>query len=590
MSEGRIYISAAKERLGHMKAEADPAFDLEAFLAEGEKAGKEGFEAKTELANTLRTKFGFDETTARDLIHSLHLMEARELHLRELGKLGREAVVTASAMRRLSSDLLNDNPLAVALLEQWREALREQENFTELTWRETLRLAKEAGIDTDEMQMHSPFPDGLGKFYWALQETEVFKDALAKYFRQNERAGDAFHKWLTQDEPKAHNENTQSIGTAQLATIARTSAFAQVLCFTGDNIHRAAITAWARAAEWQAGDKYFRGLEQEYSNLKITVSLPNGDQAASLWEFLQKGGAAMVKAHYALWARYYEQVPDGLSLEYVVVNVSDFCRDLGYAKATNGGYKPEARRRAMQLLEALTSTQMAATYQTPSKKKGLNKQKRIKGTIWQRGLEAEERDTYEDLFGQAREGDREQWVPVSFSFAPGPWHADKDWRRYNRFVGKIGAGLMQLDNRYDEWAILIGGYLGTLARTGKYRARRLKISTILENTGLGKAIGHRQAQYREKFYKALDRLQEEGIIAGYKTDGFDDSDVDPDDLAALAEYGGKDPYPPGDWRGYIVEFQFDFAADMQRLEAREKTAIAAKSKKRPKPKVPTPAV
>ena len=365
----------------------------------------------------------------------------------------------------------------------------------------------------------------------------------------------------------------------------RVAALPSALCFTGDNIHRAAITAWARAAEWQAGDKYFRGLEQEYSNLKITVSLPNGDQAASLWEFLQKGGAAMVKAHYALWARYYEQVPDGLSLEYVVVNVSDFCRDLGYSKH-KGAYKPEAKRRAMQLLEALTSTQMAATYQVPGQKKGHTKTRRLKGTIWARGLEAEERDTYEDLLGHSRAGAPEMWTPCSFSFAPGPWHADKDWRRYNRFVGKIGAGLMKLDNRYDEWAILIGGYLGTLARTGKYRARRLKIGTILENTGLARTDTHRKTEHREKFYRALDRLVEEKIIAAYKTEGFDDSDVDPDDLAALAAYGTSDPFPAGDWRAAIVEITFDFAADMNRLAARQKTAIAAKSKKHAKPKEP----
>jgi hypothetical protein len=403
--------------------------------------------------------------------------------------------------------------------------------------------------------------------------------------RERERLSAAFQSWATQGKLSV----TEATAYKSLAT--RSAALSQVLRFTGDNIHRAAITAWARAAEWQTGENYFRGLEQEYKNLKITVSLPNGDQAASLWEFLQKSGAATVKAHYALWARYYEQVPDGLSVEYVVVNVSDFCRDLGYAKATNGGYKPEAKRRAMQLLEALTSTQMAATYQVPGQKKGHAKMRRLKGTIWARGLEAEERDTYEDLLGHSRAGAPELWTPCSFSFAPGPWHADKDWRRHNRFVGKIGAGIMRLRVDRDEWAILIGGYLGTLARTGKYRARRLKISTILENTGLDKAIGHRHAQFREKLYRALDRLQEEGIIAGYKTDGFDDSDVDPDDLAALAEYGETDPYPPGDWRGYIVEFQFDFAADMHRLEAREKKAIAAKRKPRGKRKeIPTHAV
>jgi hypothetical protein len=376
-------------------------------------------------------------------------------------------------------------------------------------------------------------------------------------------------------------------------SVQRTNALNAILCFTGDNIHRAAITAFARAAQWQDGEEYFKGLQQEYSNLKITVSLPNGEKAASLWEFLRRGGAATVKAHYALWARYYEQVPDGLEMQDVVVNVSDFCRDLGYSKAKSGGYKPEAKRRAMQLLEALTTTEMAATYQVPGTKKGHTKTRRLKGTIWRRGLQAEERDTYEDLFGSARTGDPAEWIPQSFSFSPGAWHADKEWRRHNKYVGKIGAGLMRLDVRYDEWAILIGGYLGTLARTGRYRNRRLKISTILENTGLNEAIGHRKAQFREKFYRALDRLIEEKVIAGYKTDGFDDSDVDPEDLEALAEYGAKDPFPAGDWRAAIVEFTFDFATDMHRLETRKAKAITAKTKRAKKekpPKDPTPAV
>lgn len=358
-----------------------------------------------------------------------------------------------------------------------------------------------------------------------------------------------------------------------------------VLCFTADNINRAAVTAFSRIAQWQTGEKYFRGFEQEFKSLKITVSLPNGDQAASLWEFLQRGGAAMVKAHYALWARYYEQVSDGLKVQQdVLVNVNDFCRDLGYAKAVNGGYKVETKRRAMQLLEALTTTEMAATYQVPGTKKGHVKMRRLKGTIWRRGLEAEERDTYEDLFGQVRAGDPSGWIPEGFSFSPGAWYADEEWRRYNKFVGKIGAGLMNLRCDRDEWAILIGGYLGTLARVDQYRPRRLKIATILENTGLGEAIGHRQTQSREKFFRALDRLQEEGVITGWKTEGFDDADVDPDDLAALEEYSAKDPYPAGDWRGWIVEFTFNFAADMHRLETREVKAVAAKTKRARKKK------
>jgi hypothetical protein len=363
----------------------------------------------------------------------------------------------------------------------------------------------------------------------------------------------------------------------------------QTLRFTCDNIHGATIQAWGCAREWQPdpAEKYFRGFKQERKNLKIEVYLPNGDKAESLWEFLKKSGAATVKAHYALWARYYEQAPDGLALQYVFVNINDFCRDLNYAKAKNGGYKADQKRQAMRLLEALTTTEMAATYQMPQLKSGHTRTKRLKGTIWTRGLEAEENDTYADLFGMTRSGDPERWVPVSFSFAPGAWHADPEWRRDNRYVGKIGAGLMRLRCDKDEWAILIGGYLGAIARIGRYRDRRLKISTILENTGLGVSIGHRHAQFRDKFYRALDRLQEEGVIKSYQTEGFDDSDVDPEDLAELAAYGQANPYPPGDWRGWMVQFEFDFAADASRLQAAQMKAIESRKRKaqrRHKPK------
>jgi len=359
----------------------------------------------------------------------------------------------------------------------------------------------------------------------------------------------------------------------------RNAELGSTLCFTGDNIHRATFFAFARTPEWQDGENYFKEFTQEMANLKITIGLPNGEKAASIWEFIQRGGAAMVKAHYALWARYYEQVDDGFEMQDVVVNINDFCRDLGYAKATNGGYKPEAKRRAMQLLSALTSAEMSATYQVQGTKKGHTKTKRLKGTLWRRGLEAEEKDTYEDLLGNARAGNPEEWIPSGFSFSPGAWYADKEWRRQNKYVGKIGAGLMQLRVDQDEWAILIGGYLGTLARTGMYRNRRLKIGTILENTGLAQSDTHRKTEHRQKFYRALDRLIEEKVIAEWKTEGFDDNEVDPEDLAAVAEYGTKNPFPAGDWRGHIVEFTFDFAADMHRLGTRKTKAIAAKTKR-----------
>src|SRR5690606_7908446 len=144
-------------------------------------------------------------------------------------------------------------------------------------------------------------------------------------------------------------------------------------------------------------------------------------------------------------------------------------------------------------------------------KKGQTKQRRLRGPTWDSGLEAAGRDTSEELFGQTRTGDPGQRIPRSVSHPPGPSHADKERRRYNPDAAQLRAGLMQLDVRHDQWAILIGGYLGTLSRTGRYGNRRLRVSTILRNTGLDKSIGHRRSQFREKFYRALDRLTENGI-------------------------------------------------------------------------------
>lgn len=366
----------------------------------------------------------------------------------------------------------------------------------------------------------------------------------------------------------------------------QTLPFGSRLEFTNDNIHLATIGAIARAEEWQDSeeDGYFKGLQQEYNNLTISIALPNSDKASSLWDFLRKSGPATIKAHYALWARYYLQCSDGLELQYVVININDFCRDLGYTKHVKGGYKPEVKRRAMELLEALTTTELIATYQTPGSKKGQTKLRRLRGPIWQRGIVAEEKDTYEDLFGQAREGDPSQWVPKSFSFSPGPWHADKEWRRSNQFVGKIGAGIMQLDTRYDEWPILIGGYLGALSRRGQYKTRCFIVATILDKTGLSKSIGARKSQFRGKFYRALDRLVETGVIKSYQTQGFDESEVDMDDADAVAEYGAKDPYPPGDWRKARILIDFGFEDQRERLVARQANALNAKTKRKKEPK------
>jgi hypothetical protein len=352
------------------------------------------------------------------------------------------------------------------------------------------------------------------------------------------------------------------------------------LRFLNDSIHRGAVTSLAQVANWGEIQDFAFGMEQTIAKASVVIGLPNGEKAQDLWEFLRGGGARLVKAHYALWARYYEDVEDG-GMRYVMVSVPQFCSDIGLKKHHKGGFRPEQKRQALQMLKALTSIEMSV-----SKVLG-RKERRLRGPLWARGFEAQERDVYSDLLGQAREGREEDWEPVAFSFAPGPWFEDPEWRKYHKYVGKIGSGLLRLSGDNDQWAILIGGYLGTLGRTNGYKPLRLRVGTILSNSGLAQTedAKRRVKQNRAKLEVALNRLadSEIGVISDWRFVDMVVDEPDMDDPDSLSAYGAANPYPPGDWRGWIVEISLPFEKDQIRLEQQRAKAIATK-KPRLKPK------
>lgn len=345
--------------------------------------------------------------------------------------------------------------------------------------------------------------------------------------------------------------------------------------FKSDNVHAATVRAFSTVQNWQKGviEGFAYGVTHGYENLEVTVGLPESSQAEDLWAYLMKGGARMVKAHYALWGRWYEG--GGKPGEFVTVNISQFCADLGYTRHHKGGFRRERKQEAVKILEALTAVEMRATFTPPGKKAT----QRLRGPLWSRGLLAEENDQYEDLFGQARAGDPNLWEPLAFSYAPGPWFSHPDWTRYNRAIGKIGAGLMRLENDKDQWAILIGGYLGTLMRVNHYAPRRLRVDTILTATGLaqGTDAKRRVNETEEKFTRALDRLVEIGVIASWTWPEVDATELsDPDDPDTVAAYYAAEPLPKGNWRARLVEFTLpaEIGKERARLGAAQAKAVA----------------
>ena len=363
----------------------------------------------------------------------------------------------------------------------------------------------------------------------------------------------------------------------------RTVSLPPELLFLNDAIHRGAVTSLAQIEQWAEVKDFAFGIEQTIASASVIIGLPSGERAQGLWEYLRGGGARLVKAHYALWARYYEDVEQG-GMRYVMISVPQFCADIGLKKHAKGGFRPGQKQDALQMLRALTSIEMSV-----SKVLG-KKERRIRGPLWARGFEAQERDVYGDLLGAAREGKEESWEPVAFSFAPGPWFEDPEWRRYHRFVGKIGSGLLRLSGDSDQWAILIGGYLGTLGRSNGYQPLRLRVDTILKNSGLAQSedAKRRAKRNREKLEAALDRLAapEIGVLRHWRFVDTDVAEPDMDNPAAVAAYGAAEVYPPGDWRGWIVEIQLPFEEDAERLEKEKKRAITGAKRRASKKRVP----
>jgi hypothetical protein len=179
------------------------------------------------------------------------------------------------------------------------------------------------------------------------------------------------------------------------------------------------------------------------------------------------------------------------------------------------------------VLGLLTSLEIMMVWRTPQ-----GQTRRIRSHLWLRGAIAEELDSYADLFGANRVGDPEDWDPVAFAYAPGYFFADPDWRRFNKNVALIGAGLLKLGiDNFDKWAVLVGGYLAIQSRINGYRPLKRKVRLVMEGTGLMEEISkNRQpGRAREKLDRALERLKSVGVIKDFEFTSRPE-DVDPDDL------------------------------------------------------------
>lgn len=369
------------------------------------------------------------------------------------------------------------------------------------------------------------------------------------------------------------------------ARAAKTQSLPDLLQFPADRIHKGAVEGFSHMPDWKAQDGFFAGY-------RVSAAAPDKfsmlfgfreNPGPALWDFLLSRGPAAIKAHYALSARYYETT-GGRPGEWAVIDLNQFLSDLGYAKAKNGGYKRERKQEAMMLLKVMTSAELAVQFATVGKNP---KTRQIRGTIWTRGLVAEERDEYADLLGRVREGSPDLWDPVSFSYGPGPWFSDPAWRKQNRFMGLIGAGLMKLRNDTDQTAILVGGYIGSLGRMERYHPLRVRVATLLERIGMAKSYPRNPGKLQEKIEEAFDKLIEVDLLARWEYTDAEPDEPDMDDPEALGALADFKEVP---WRRKTIEITWPAAMTQEtgRLErARQKALQKARQKALQAPTTPT---
>ncbi len=339
-------------------------------------------------------------------------------------------------------------------------------------------------------------------------------------------------------------------------------------------------------AFWQAYP--FEESSKRRGSIKGAIGFtqkPATDPANAIWDAIQQNGALTIKVQFALWALAYAET-NAEPGKFITVSIPDLCDKLGYKRQKQtGAHKLENKQAAMEALEYLTGLQVAVIYRTPK-----GKVIQLDGPLWNRGMRAQQRNEYGDLFGANRvPGTRAMWDPIAFRYAPGDFFNDAEWREHNKDIALIGEGIMQLSaSNTDKWAVMVSGYLATLAKMNGYRPRTIKAITLLQKTGLWEERARPKRMF-EHLDKALSRAVEVGVIKSCKKvndpdmkPGIDYDDLDsPETLDALRD---KTPYSEKARQVYLIEWTDTLAARAPRLRAAQEKHIAKAEKRASKRK------
>ncbi len=298
---------------------------------------------------------------------------------------------------------------------------------------------------------------------------------------------------------------------------------------------------------WFAAHRLAPRSGRDHFGGKIGFHLPPPEQVRAL---LPGSEPLAVKAHYALWARFFADT-GGDPGKVLGLTLSRLCGDLGYVRLQNGSHRPAHKRQAAVLLDLLTTLELEIDYRAPD-----GRTCRLTGPLWKR----------------LPTGDDD---PHALRLTPGEALGDPVWRAFNHSVGLVPGRLLELRPDRDRWALCLAGYLAPLARMNGYQPLRLRPATLLERTGLLHAERRNPARMREMLERALDRCEAAGIIERWDFAGAAPEEPDMDSPADLSRLAAA----AEDWEDRRIVIQWP--AGLQAHETRLRTARKRRSRTHP---------